>query len=191
MLTPYFLPVLLPSSRINQGTGPFNRVSQQIPNLILNALHAGHASYVLPGKNAWSYVHISSLANLYVSLIELLVSPSAPHPPKQGEGLTHYITAASPNGPLVWSQVAMKVGDIMFDMGDVKQGGAVGEKECKVPGTDTTSVAISSRAKELVGWEDKETVWNWLKTDVEDAVKKFKSENTQLKKDWGQYAAKK
>ncbi|KAL7417185.1 hypothetical protein BDY24DRAFT_432899 [Mrakia frigida] len=177
--------VILPSTIYGPGTGPLNRLSQQIPNVINYALTTGRATYVSPGLNIWSNVHIRSLSQLYTSLLSLLLSPSAPPPPQTGHGFEHYVLATSTaaQGTHSWKKIAETVGDYLKEMGELKEGGAVGKEGAKVTGTN--SVGLSGRAKQLVGWEDTESVWDWLRADTEDTVRKFKEGKGGLKTNWG------
>lgn len=145
------------------------------------ALSEKRATYVAPGENVWCHVHINSLARLYTSLLALSLSPSAPSPPQNG--FEHYIFATSVHGPFSWRSVAETVGDILKELGELAEGGAVGKVGAQVTGS--TSVGISNRAKELVGWEDVEVLGAWLRSDVEATVKKFREGNGKLKTWWG------
>ncbi|CDZ98586.1 NAD(P)-binding domain [Phaffia rhodozyma] len=178
--------IVLPSTIYGIGNGPIHTVSQQIPNLVNHALTNKRSAYIEPGKNVWSNVHIDSLTKLYVSLIKLLLSPSAPPPPHHG--FSHYIFGTSTSGPHSWKDLSAKVGDILYAHGLLSEGGSVGIARDKYKGPDMgysnkqgalqlgTSVGKSVNGKELVGWEDTEVVWDWLDQDVMAAVKEWNKE---------------
>lgn len=48
------------------GTGPFHRISQQIPRMIRTAIKFGRAATIGKGLNIWNFVHVEDLADLFV-----------------------------------------------------------------------------------------------------------------------------
>lgn len=94
--------------------------------------------------------------------------------------------ATSTAGPHSWKDLSIKVGDLLAASGEIPKGGAEAVDREKYKGPDmgyaakegalqlATSVGKSSNAEVLVGWEDKEVVWDWLEQDVRAAVKVWK-----------------
>lgn len=127
---------------------------------------------------------IWSLSKLFLQLAQLLLSPSAPPPPHNGN--SHYIFAVSKK-PHSWKAVAEQIGDTLKALGEIKEGGAVGLSEEEIGAgmrqsnsasgslTGTTSVAVSHKAKELVGWVDEDRIEDFLKKDVLDVLARAKA----------------
>lgn len=86
-------------------------------------------------------------------------------------------------GPHKWKEVAEKVAEILKKSGELEDGTAVAKEGVRVTGTN--SVGISSNAKKLVGWEDKEKLEDWLERDVKDVVARFRAGKSEVKENWG------
>ncbi|KAG8926169.1 hypothetical protein FRC03_012695 [Tulasnella sp. 419] len=66
--------IIAPSTIYGRGTGPVRVVSQQVPNLIREAVKRKQAVHVGPGTNLWNNVHIKDLVKLYQLVFELALS---------------------------------------------------------------------------------------------------------------------
>lgn len=101
-----------------QGTGYFNRVSQQIPMLIRNALRAGRVEYVAPGSSTLGHVHVCDLASLIETvLVRALSDPSLP------AGKRGYFFAET--GRHSWKEVASRIAKVGHEMGVFESSEAV------------------------------------------------------------------
>lgn len=138
-------------------------------------------TYSAPGKNRWSHVHVHSLASLYLSLLHLALSPSAPPPPKSG--FSHYVLATNNGPPHYWAQLAQTIADLLVSKGELEDGKAVAKEGVRVTGTN--SVGVSSNAKKLVGWTDEEKLADWVERDLGDVVRRFREGKSEIKENWG------
>ena len=61
--------IIAPTTIYAIGSGPFSKISQQIPTLITKFLEFGSAATVGKGINLWNDVHIEDLAELYILIL--------------------------------------------------------------------------------------------------------------------------
>jgi hypothetical protein len=100
--------------------------SAALPRATLTAFFSADALHLLslaPSENLWANVEIKALADLYLKLTQLLLSAEAPPPPH--DPWTHYIFAATAKHHS-WKELAIKVGDILKELGELEEGGAQG-----------------------------------------------------------------
>lgn len=95
------------------GTGLFNQLSIQVPNLIRSAVEAGQSEVLGDGKGIWDYVHIADLVDLYVLLLKRVLA--AEQIPSGEDGILF-----SSSGRYVWQDLAQGIADALFQLGAVK-----------------------------------------------------------------------
>lgn len=62
--------IVAPPTVYGLGTGPFNRLSVQVPSLIRRYLKQGYAAVVGQGLNIWSQIHVEDLAEFFVFILQ-------------------------------------------------------------------------------------------------------------------------
>ena len=62
--------IVAPPTIYGLGTGPFNRLSQQVLGLIQGHIHYGRAATLGKGLNVWNNVHVEDFANVFVLLLQ-------------------------------------------------------------------------------------------------------------------------
>jgi hypothetical protein len=121
--------------------------------------------------------------------MDLLLSPAAPPPPHRPQ--SHYVFATNDES-FAWGDITKIIGDTLFQLGEIEEGGAIGKdaneegvKEAISGGTTeggsasltgTNSVAKASNAKTLVRWTQQEKpIEEQVVQDVKDVVEEWKA----------------
>lgn len=105
--------IIMPPTIYGIGTGRFNKLSIQVPNLIRAALKAGQAFVIGEGKGVWDYVHISDLAKLYeLLLLKIITGEDLP----SGERGIIF----SGTGRYQWIEISNSIADALFKLGAIK-----------------------------------------------------------------------
>jgi nucleoside-diphosphate-sugar epimerase len=94
------------------GTGLFNKLSIQVPNIMRVALKEGQVDVVGEGKGVWDFVHIEDLARLYQLVLEKIV---------KGEGVPSgemgFLFSAA--GRYTWLELSRGVAAALFKLGAI------------------------------------------------------------------------
>jgi nucleoside-diphosphate-sugar epimerase len=102
---------IAPSTIYGIGSGPFNKVSQQVIALAKAAAHNKKAGYVGDNKNVrWGDVWINDLVDLYMLVLEGLLEGKIEH---GKEGGWYFCS----NGEHTWGEVAEKLASVLHSKG--------------------------------------------------------------------------
>ncbi|KIW16562.1 hypothetical protein PV08_03750 [Exophiala spinifera] len=170
--------IVCPSSVHGFGRGPVSQRSDQIPKLTQLILRAGHGLQLGDGKAFWSYVHVYDLSRLYVQLVDEAVSNGSK---ATWNELGYYLAE---NGEFSWGEVCVAITKEAY-----KQKALASENIATVPMEERdrfvelarpiinySARSRAIRAKELLGWEPKETplmdeIPSLVRTEIENTRK--------------------
>ena len=171
------LVLISPPTIYGVGSGPVNRLSQQIPTVVRLTLHTGHVGTVGKGLNRWQSVHVDDLADLYYRVVLAYHSPSPPPSVAQGGGL--YFAAA---GEFMWGDVQRAVGAELAKRGLVRDEYRewTAEEAERYGGGASVWMAIGSNSRcrseraqqEGLGWQPKhvDAVLTTIPSDVDEVL---------------------
>ncbi|KAF2228919.1 nucleoside-diphosphate-sugar epimerase [Viridothelium virens] len=150
--------IVCPPTIYDQGRGPVNQRSIQLPELSRVTIEQGNGVQVGAGKTIWTQVNVHDLSDLYLLLIEAAV---------QGGGNATWGPEGyyfSENGEFLWADVAKEVAHEAHRQGLIKEDKIVSyapEDVSKlhpygpvVWGANSRGKAI--RARKLLGWNPKD-----------------------------------
>ncbi|KHN98994.1 NAD dependent epimerase/dehydratase family protein [Metarhizium album ARSEF 1941] len=66
--------IVVPPTIYGEGSGPFSTISQQVPNLVREAMRRKQAVVIGAGSGIWNHVHILDLAPLYTLILQGILS---------------------------------------------------------------------------------------------------------------------
>jgi nucleoside-diphosphate-sugar epimerase len=92
------------------GTGLFNKLSIQVPNIMRVALKEGQVDVVGEGKGVWDFVHIEDLARLYQLVLEEIAKGE-----EVPSGEMGFLFSAA--GRYTWLELSKGVADALFKLG--------------------------------------------------------------------------
>ncbi|KAF7556736.1 hypothetical protein G7Z17_g1259 [Cylindrodendrum hubeiense] len=163
------------------GTGDFNKASQQIPQLIRHAIKERKLEYVAPGTSRIGHVHVQDLALLFETVVIRAIQD-----PTLESGRKGFFFANTGNHS--WLEVSEKIARIGFQWGVLKSAEATplnltaaAEKfwEGDLLHTErvqaSTSVTSADRSFGI-GWKPQKSEEDWQES-IPDAVKKVIDEN--------------
>ncbi|KAF2194063.1 NAD(P)-binding protein [Zopfia rhizophila CBS 207.26] len=102
--------VIMSPTIYGEGSGPGNKLSIQIPNLVKAAIKDGFASVVGDGTQEWDHVHIDDLTELYGVVLQRIVEGKSM--PSGKEGILF-----SETGRHSWGEVAKNVAEVGAKLG--------------------------------------------------------------------------
>lgn len=110
--------IILPSTIYGIASGPLvdmdlqNAHSQQIPVLIEVSLDRGQGGMIGLGKNIWPNVHIDDVADMYILLFDLILSPKPSRTPAHGRSGFYF----GENGEHTLHDVGKAIAKALFDL---------------------------------------------------------------------------
>jgi hypothetical protein len=109
--------IIMPPLIFGQGTGPFNKISVQIPSMVRGALAAKKSGMVKDCTAVWSHVHVQDLAELYKILFTKVFIEKAGEDkvPSGRKGIYFAET-----GEASWRSVAEEVGRVGKELGKLE-----------------------------------------------------------------------
>ncbi|PVF99350.1 NAD(P)-binding protein [Serendipita vermifera] len=143
--------IIAPSTIYDTGNGPVNRLSQQVPVMIKEALAQKQAAYVGDGTNEWNHVHIEDLVDLYVLVLKLATSEL--EPAAATDCYTRFFWGSV--GTHKWGDIAREIGKILHAKG------TVGTPEAKSIPPRPELAAVSTNSRTVAerslknGWQPK------------------------------------
>ncbi|KAH8930444.1 hypothetical protein BT69DRAFT_1327913 [Atractiella rhizophila] len=163
--------IVLPPLIYGIGEGPFNRLSQQIPNLVRLAIKEGYSGYWGKGEAIWNNVSIQSLVSGYLLILSNLLSPSP-----DLSSLYYFAETGSHS----WKSLASSIGLALKKRGKI-DGEAARSWERGIFGKEEASYALSyggnsrSKATRLrrLGWTGKSerNIWEDVEWEVDEILK--------------------
>lgn len=105
--------IMMPPTIYGQGTGFFNQISMQIPDVIRASIKAGVAEYIGDGRAFIGHVHVQDLALVYELVLSKVVSGQTPPSGRRGIYFTD-------TGSHDWRELATEVGKAGFALGVLK-----------------------------------------------------------------------
>ncbi|PCH42431.1 hypothetical protein WOLCODRAFT_152461 [Wolfiporia cocos MD-104 SS10] len=163
-ITAYFV---LPSTIWGMATGPLvdqgimNRHSQQIPSLIRASLGRGDAGMVGDGKNMWPNVNIDEVADLYILILDSVLSGR-----KIGHGRDGFYIGE--NGEHMLYDVSRAIGEAMVALGRARTNRVStfsrAELDKYFGGSDYLGSNVRCRAERsrAIGWKPAKTTRDML-----------------------------
>jgi len=143
--------IIAPSTIYATGSGPVNRISQQIPTLIKEILAQKQTVYVGEGTNEWNNVHIDDLVDLYIIVTNLALSELGPA--AKVDSYNKFFWGSV--GKHVWGDIARKVGTILHGQGLIDSAEAKSIPPRKDLGAiASNSITIADRGLKN-GWQPK------------------------------------
>ena len=181
------LVIIDPPTIYGVGSGPGNRLSQQIPTVIRTALKAGHGGTVGAGLNLWNSVHIEDLADLYARIVQAYTGPNPSPSIAHGGGL--YFTTA---GEFAWGDVQRAVAEELTRRGLLKEPfkeWTTQEAESVAGKMVWMAIGSNSRCrseraeKDGLGWKPKHVneVMTTIPSDVDAVVKSSERGKRQMR----------
>ncbi|PVH67617.1 NAD(P)-binding protein [Cadophora sp. DSE1049] len=95
------------------GSGHFNKLSLQVPNLMRIAFATGKAQMIGNGEGVWDFVHISDVVELYLIVLKRVLGGE--DVPVGEKGILF-----SANGRFRWKDVASGIADALVEVGALK-----------------------------------------------------------------------
>jgi len=105
--------IIAPSTIYATGTGPGNRISQQVPTLTNEILSHKQTVFVGEGTNQWNNVHIDDLVDLYIIVTNLAIAELGPA--AKVDSYNKFFWGSV--GKHSWGDVARKIGKILHSQG--------------------------------------------------------------------------
>jgi len=153
--------IIIPPTIHGRGTGLFNTLSNQVPNLTRLAIKKGQAAVIGEGKGIWNHVHVVDLSVLYLLLLRAVVARQ-PDLPYGKKGI--YFAESGEHTKLFLSEAIGKAlkaqGTIKTDKVESITIEEAAEKLGMTPLRVELSLASNSRSRadlgrELLGWKPK------------------------------------
>ncbi|KAJ7127070.1 hypothetical protein C8R44DRAFT_617333 [Mycena epipterygia] len=165
--------IILPSTIYGFASGPLvkaglqNNRSQQIPSLVDVSLKRGQGGMVGKGKNWWGNVHIDDVAELYLTIFDLLSKKSPP--PNFAHGRAGFYFAE--NGEHTLYSVGVAISKALSDIGKGSPTPTTfTDREISLYFPNGTSLGSNSRCRaergSKIGWRPTRKT-----TDMLDSVK--------------------
>ncbi|KAJ6505934.1 hypothetical protein DFH09DRAFT_943541 [Mycena vulgaris] len=172
--------IILPSTIYGFASGPLveaglqNWRSQQIPGLVDVSLQRGQGAMVGVGKNWWGNVHIEDVADLYLTIFDLLGKASPP--PDFAHGRAGFYFAE--NGEHTLYSVGEAISRVLSDMGKGSpKPTTLSEREVRLYFPGGTSLGSNSRCRAergyKVGWrpsQKTQDMLNSVRAEVEESL---------------------
>jgi len=174
--------IILPSTIWGEGKGEVfsqnisNSFSQQMPNLIKNALDRGRAGFVGKGANIWPHVSINDLAELYGLVFAGALRADI------GHGKSGYYLGIA--GEYTYFNAASTIGGALVENGWAKEATPTSFTEDEIKkyyngsyyaGSNSRGVADRSKS---IGWKPKQN-------EMEDFVEHLKKETKRVHDTFG------
>lgn len=141
--------IIAPSTIYGTGDGPGNRISQQIPLLIREALAHKQAVHVGDGTNEWNNVEINDLVNLYLLVADLAITETVPAAKVESYHKFFFGSAATHS----WGAVVKEIGKILNQKGIIPTAEPKSiPYEPRLSPVATTSRTIADRSFKI-GWK--------------------------------------
>jgi len=163
--------IIAPSTIYGTGTGPCNKLSQQIPELIRQCIIHKQAIYVGDGTNEWNNVHIADLVDLY-----LLVANLAASDLRAAKVDPHVKFFWGSVGRHAWGDVSREIGKLLYKKGVIET-----EEAKSIPlvpellYVSNNSLTVADRAMRI-GWQPHHpSLWETLPETVDQVVAETKS----------------
>ncbi|KZS98493.1 NAD(P)-binding protein [Sistotremastrum niveocremeum HHB9708] len=158
--------IIAPSTIYGYGSGPVNKLSQQIPGLIRLAVERRQAVFVGKGTNVWNNVHIQDLGDLYLLVLKLALSGDG-----SGSPYSRFYWASAAEH--AWGDVVKAMAPVLYKIRAVDAPDAFGVPLSGAPNqvfTANNSRTISERGFEL-GWKpSRPSVFDTLEHDVKTTL---------------------
>lgn len=103
--------IIMAPKIFGMGTGPFNKLSIQLPQMIRVALKSGQAELIGDGQGVWSHIHVEDLAMLYETIIQKIIIQKQGIP--SGKSGVYFATS----GEDTWESNALEIGKVGKDLG--------------------------------------------------------------------------
>lgn len=109
--------LIMPPLIMGEGTGLFNKGSQQIPNLVRNGLKNGYVPYLGAGDQTWGAIHVRDLATAYLTILSTILDGK---PEVTGKGKDGYFFAETYH--YTWAGLAKELSSILGEKGQKVEG---------------------------------------------------------------------
>jgi len=159
--------IIAPSTIYGTGSGPCNKLSQQVPGLIRTCIKHKQAVYVGDGTNEWNNVHIADLVDLYLLVANLATSeliPAAKVDP-------HIKFFWGSVGKHAWGDVSREIGKLLHQKGAIPT--AEAESISLIPElmyVANNSLTIADRSRKI-GWQPNHpSLWDTLPETVDQII---------------------
>ncbi|KIJ49396.1 hypothetical protein M422DRAFT_27757 [Sphaerobolus stellatus SS14] len=106
--------IIAPSCIYGTGTGPVNKLSQQVPGAIRIAIKRKEAVYIGKGTNKWNNVHILDLVSLYTLVLQHALSLNTENTEKTSPYAKFFFGSVQEH---VWGDVIRQIGQILHEKG--------------------------------------------------------------------------
>ncbi|KIM29664.1 hypothetical protein M408DRAFT_67513 [Serendipita vermifera MAFF 305830] len=144
--------IIAPSTIYGTGSGPGNKISQQIPTLIKEILAHKQTVYVGEGTNEWNNVHIEDLVDLYIIVTNLAISELG----TKTDPYSKFFWGSV--GLHTWGDIARKIGNILYAKGlidKVEPKSIPFRQELAAIATNSITKATRARNLEPNSWKPK------------------------------------
>lgn len=150
--------IVCPPTIYDNGSGPINSRSKQVPDLVRCTLNSGFAPIVGKGLTEWDHINIHDLAELYVKLVEAVNDPNKNSNPDIFGKRAYYLAES---GSHVWSDVSTWIAEECQHQGYLVETATKNlslEEASKLKPAIRTSFAhnskgIATRARRFLGWQ--------------------------------------
>jgi len=151
------LAIMMPPTIYGIGSGPFNRLSMQVPELMKGSLKRGQAGYTGKGEAVWSNVHIDDLIVGYLIILNNLINA-----PEANNDNIYWFCEGGHEAS--WREIGESIGRALFQVGGLKSPEAtpIPWEEANLMGYsriqyDSNGTNSRSRAERLrsLGWSPK------------------------------------
>jgi len=154
--------IVAPSTIYGIGSGPVNKISQQIPGAVRVAVKHKQAVYIGKGTNKWNNVHINDLIELYLLVLSRALSGT-----KESSSYAKFYFGSVYEH--VWGDIIRQIGQILYEKGILPSAEAKSitlKTEPCLRSVDNNSRSTSDRAFAL-GWKPKsKSIEETLEEDV-------------------------
>lgn len=162
--------IMLPPTIYGLGTGPFNRLSIDVPAWIRESLKEGQVKLYGEEHYIWNDIHIRNLVQAYLKLLEVLVNST-----EQPEELYAIAETNQHN----WHELGHNLHSLLKARGLIESERPVKADKQSGYGMDTYSRSKSERLPAL-GWkgesETKQTITEALKDELDAVLEEQKQE---------------